>query len=432
MNADKLFAMQHLAFEAELYKLAADNLAMEAPTDKLSSIAFGRYKSLEGAAADLGHAVERSVKQQGLASNVLHAEPFPNLAPGVSEIIDRWTATPARVHFRKRQGFGHPSGAIDEWQQSHALDSQRAKTNLEHILEPTIPAVVPGQPRPRIADPLAVPISQATPEQLALRRSFLERPSNIDKLSTGTEQLDDPLATILQKYPEIAHKTKVPHVPKPGVVTGEHEKRAAAIFGLLKAADGVAPPGAPAVAAPPTVAPAAPVPAATNHRMRVSDAEARAALKQLDQLDQSKPGLNQLGRYAAIGATAAPVIGMVGSVIQGRPILGRTPGAGTRQQIVEMMRGAAADAAKGALGAGVIPLIRHRSDINAQMDTLKDFIAERQQKLSMQTPRARLAIEQRNMTKPDEAARGKGIGSIARISGTGSNLPGTNNPKQGL
>lgn len=321
----------------------------------------------------------------------------------------------------------------------------------------------------------------------------------------------DPLTDILDKYPQLAHK-KAPAPSKKVVATTEKDaclkiasapaKEASLNKGqipnarngpipmrittlLRKASEGkvfdglraqmhkqadMPQPGMQAQAPDqdPNAQPMVPsMPSATHQapmvphaapKHKVTDTDARKALKQIETLENNKPGMGQLGRYASIGALAAPAISVVGDIIRGKPILGRTPGAATGQQMTEMLRNTLAAGTTGALSAGVIPLLRHRSDVNAEMDTLREFIAERQEqlrpqgmkvssdqleilragaqefvdKLAMQTPRARLAIAQRNMVKPNEAGHGKGIGSIARVPGTGGNLPGANSPKQGI
>ena len=102
----------------------------------------------------------------------------------------------------------------------------------------------------------------------------------------------------------------------------------------------------------------------------VSDEHAQHALERLDSLDRNKPTVGQLGRYAGIGAVAAPAISAVGNVVRGRsPFEGDT--------VKKKLREAAATAVKGGLSASVIPLARVHSDRNAQIGTLKKYLDER-------------------------------------------------------
>ena len=102
----------------------------------------------------------------------------------------------------------------------------------------------------------------------------------------------------------------------------------------------------------------------------VSDEQARRALDQLDALEKNKPTVGQMGRYAAVGAVAAPVIGALGDVIYGGPkaVFG---GAGHR------LRGALGSSVKGALGASAIPMARTALDRQASMGQLRKYMKER-------------------------------------------------------
>lgn len=97
----------------------------------------------------------------------------------------------------------------------------------------------------------------------------------------------------------------------------------------------------------------------------VSTEQARRALDQLDSLEQSKPDAAQVGRYATTGALAGAGFGALGHIIQKKPVGG---GAG--------WRGVAADAVKGALGAGALPLVQTHLDRRAQIGTLKQFVQQ--------------------------------------------------------
>lgn len=101
----------------------------------------------------------------------------------------------------------------------------------------------------------------------------------------------------------------------------------------------------------------------------ISDEYAQQALDQLDRLDRTKPTPGQVGRYALIGAAAAPVVKAVGNVVKGR--------APFDFGAANAARGLAGELATGALGAGMVPLLRHHSDRIAATGTLKNYLAER-------------------------------------------------------
>jgi len=104
----------------------------------------------------------------------------------------------------------------------------------------------------------------------------------------------------------------------------------------------------------------------------VSHEEARSSLDRLESLEKSKPTLGQLGRYAAIGAVASPIIGGVADLVEGGPsrVLG---GPGRR------LRTIAASATKGALGASVIPIARTALDRHVEMNNLRDYMRQHPQ-----------------------------------------------------
>jgi hypothetical protein len=102
----------------------------------------------------------------------------------------------------------------------------------------------------------------------------------------------------------------------------------------------------------------------------VSDEQAEAALRRLDTLERNKTTPGRVARYAAIGATAAPAIGAVGSVISGQnPFKGLSH--------VGKIRHVAAQAATGALGAGAIPVIQGHLDRKGEEKVLKKYLKER-------------------------------------------------------
>lgn len=101
----------------------------------------------------------------------------------------------------------------------------------------------------------------------------------------------------------------------------------------------------------------------------VSPDQARRSLDRLQVLEQNKPTAGQVGRYAALGAATTPAINMAANVIRKKPILdSKTMGGKVRQ--------VAADATKGAVGLGALPLVRGHLDRQAEIGTLKRFMKE--------------------------------------------------------
>jgi hypothetical protein len=97
----------------------------------------------------------------------------------------------------------------------------------------------------------------------------------------------------------------------------------------------------------------------------ISEEQARRALDQYEGLEASKPTLGQVGRYAALGAVAAPAVGALGDVVYGAPVFGGKIG-----------RGIASSAVKGALGSGAIPLVRQQWDRHVAKSTLREYLRQ--------------------------------------------------------
>jgi hypothetical protein len=140
----------------------------------------------------------------------------------------------------------------------------------------------------------------------------------------------------------------------------------------------------------------------------MSDEEASHTLERLDSMDKNKLTPGQVGRYAAIGAVAGPVIGMSKSLIQGRGVGGHFgqdfTTAGRR------LRHVAGDAAAGAMTSGAIPLVRSALDRSSALNSLKDYV-ETQQPAEM--PKSSSAIG---------AIEHEGAGMAAKIPGIGGAL----------
>lgn len=101
----------------------------------------------------------------------------------------------------------------------------------------------------------------------------------------------------------------------------------------------------------------------------VTHEQARRSLDRLDSLERNKPTVGQLARYGTIGGLGGAAIGAVGNAIEtGTAMKGATPKAKALNF--------AANAAKGALGGGAIPLLRMHSDRRAEMGTLRKYMQE--------------------------------------------------------
>ena len=100
----------------------------------------------------------------------------------------------------------------------------------------------------------------------------------------------------------------------------------------------------------------------------VSQEDAAAALQRYKKLEDAAPTMKQVGRYAGIGAVAAPVATVLKDTISGgKPLLG---GAGNR------LRTLAGNAVAGALTSGGIPLVRAHLDREAEKNTLRKYVAQ--------------------------------------------------------
>lgn len=112
----------------------------------------------------------------------------------------------------------------------------------------------------------------------------------------------------------------------------------------------------------------------------ISDEQARASLDRLDTLERNKPTVQQVGRYAGLGAVAGPVIGAVGNAMRGgrqagTSLIGHLAGA-ARPGVGGIARAMAGSAATGAVGSGMLPLVRNQLDRRAEIGTLKTFMQQ--------------------------------------------------------
>jgi outer membrane lipoprotein SlyB len=103
----------------------------------------------------------------------------------------------------------------------------------------------------------------------------------------------------------------------------------------------------------------------------ISDEQARRSLDRLDSLERSKPNAKQVGRYGAIGGVGGAVIGGVGNAFEhGSAFKGTT--------VKAKALNATANAVKGALSGGAIPLLRSHMDQRAEVGTLRKYMSENQ------------------------------------------------------
>ena len=102
----------------------------------------------------------------------------------------------------------------------------------------------------------------------------------------------------------------------------------------------------------------------------ISDEQARASLDRLDTLERNRPTVGQVGRYAGLGAIAGPAMSLAGNLIKKGPAGALDFGGKSA------LRGVLGDAAKGAIGGGLVPLARNQLDRHAEMGTLRTFMKQ--------------------------------------------------------
>jgi hypothetical protein len=99
----------------------------------------------------------------------------------------------------------------------------------------------------------------------------------------------------------------------------------------------------------------------------VTPDDARRSLDRLDTLERNKPTVRQVGRYGVLGGLSGAAIGATANAIEhGGALKGATPKA--------KLLNVGANAVKGALGGGAVPLLRAHSDRQAEMGTLRRFM----------------------------------------------------------
>ncbi len=99
----------------------------------------------------------------------------------------------------------------------------------------------------------------------------------------------------------------------------------------------------------------------------ITEEQARQSLDRLDTLERTKPTVGQVGRYGILGAATGAGVGALGHMIESGSAL-KPGGTGARNL--------AANALKGAITTGAIPLVRSQLDRRAEMGTLKNYMTQ--------------------------------------------------------
>lgn len=123
----------------------------------------------------------------------------------------------------------------------------------------------------------------------------------------------------------------------------------------------------------------------------VTDEKAQKALERIQMLEANRPSLKQLARWGAVSAGAGLVAGGVADVVRGKKPFGwagpsrdaitqelitLTP----KQQAWNVFRNVTADMGKGMVTSAAVPLINSQLDRNEQVEVLRDYVAQRQQR----------------------------------------------------
>lgn len=177
-----------------------------------------------------------------------------------------------------------------------------------------------------------------------------------------------------------------------------------------------------------------------NEMMKLSTVDAEdfeRSVKRLEKLESDQPDPTQLRRYAAIGATLGPVASAVEKVVSGDPILQRD----VSGKVLKMrsLRGQLGRSVGGAIGAGVIPVVRHRLDRAAERAALRAKIEEldtpeepklaepawRFTPVQFKSPKKQLAQAQRvGKTTNLSDVPGPSPGTLSKPKGFGKYIPG--------
>jgi hypothetical protein len=114
----------------------------------------------------------------------------------------------------------------------------------------------------------------------------------------------------------------------------------------------------------------------------ISDEEAETALKRYQSLKESRPDVEQVTRYSLLGGAVAPIMHVAGNLIKGEGMKGVVSVAPQYQNkgrgalLRGMGRSLGASAVTGAVGMGLVPIVRHWMDTNAERSKLKEYLRE--------------------------------------------------------
>jgi hypothetical protein len=121
----------------------------------------------------------------------------------------------------------------------------------------------------------------------------------------------------------------------------------------------------------------------------ISPEEAEESLRRYQKLQDQRPTAGQIGRYATLGAVAAPIAGALKNVIVG----GDASWSGAKKKALEGAEGMrragihgrilAGTAAAGALTSGALPLVRTHLDQQAEKARLKEYLSQQLQQPHM-------------------------------------------------
>jgi len=173
-----------------------------------------------------------------------------------------------------------------------------------------------------------------------------------------------------------------------------------------------------------------------NKLGEVDPVEFERSVARLEKLENDKPDPKQLGRYAAIGATLSPVASALEKAVGGDPILQRSPSGKVLK--LKSLRSQVGRSVGGAIGAGLIPVVRHHLDRAAERESLRRQIAEiemapkaaeaawRFKPITFGSPKQQLSRAQRvGKTVNDSDVPGPSPGALSKPKGFGKYIPGS-------
>lgn len=170
----------------------------------------------------------------------------------------------------------------------------------------------------------------------------------------------------------------------------------------------------------------------------VDEEELQQSIDRLQKLESSPPDVRQLRRYAGIGAVVTPIASGIEKLVAGDPILHREGG---RVQWGGSLRKQLGKSVAGAIGGGLMPILRHRVDQGLERTHLQEQLAKMEapamvpagttEKLSSalipggSTPGARLASARKKGEARMTGLSGPSISQLSKPQGFGSAGPGT-------